>query len=76
MNLVESLTSGSLKSDRFTNAADLPNAVLDSFGNEITDPQNVCAEYRSEFKHRLRHRDATDEYKELSPYKINHATSG
>ena len=49
------------------NATDLPHSVLDSFGNEITDPQNVCDEYCSEFKKRLRHRDAKDEYKEFIP---------
>ena len=51
-----------LKKRLLPNATDLPHAVLDSFENEITDSQNVCDQYRSEFKHRLRHRDAKDEY--------------
>ena len=34
-------------------ATDLPYSFIDSFGNEITDPQNICDEYRSEFKNRI-----------------------
>ena len=48
-------------------ATDLPHAVLDNFGNEITDPQYVCNEYRSKLKHRSRHRDAKDEYEDFIP---------
>ena len=57
-----------LKEQLLPNATDLPHAVLDSFaGNVITDLQNVCDEYCSEFKNRLRHRGAKDEYKEFIP---------
>ena len=56
-----------LKKRLLSDATELPHAVLDGFRNEITDPQKVCDEYCSEFKHRLRHRDAKDEYKEFIP---------
>ena len=40
------------------------HAVIDKHGNEITDPDNIKHEYRSEFHHRLRERDILDQLKD------------
>ena len=42
----------------------IPHAVIDKHGNEITDPDNIRHEYRSEFQHRLRERDILDHLKD------------
>ena len=32
----------------------IPHSVMNSFGNEVTVPENIINEFRSEFQHRLR----------------------
>ena len=41
----------------------IPHSVTNSFGNEVTDPENIINEFRSEFQHRLRIREPQDHIK-------------
>ena len=44
---------------------------MNSFGNEVTDPENIINEFRSEFQHRLRIREPQDHIK---GYELLHNT--
>ena len=49
----------------------IPHSVMNSFGNEVTDPDNIVNEFRSEFQHRLRIREPQDHIK---GYELLHNT--
>ena len=49
----------------------IPYSVMNSFGNEVTDPENIINEFRSEFQHRLRIREPQDHIK---GYELLHNT--
>ena len=49
----------------------IPHSVMNSFGNEVTDPDNIVNEFRSEFQHRLRIREPQDHMK---GYELLHNT--
>ena len=49
----------------------IPHSVVDSFGNEVTDPENVINEFCSEFQHRCRIREPQDYIK---GYELLHNT--
>ena len=49
----------------------IPHSVMNSFGNEVTDPDKIVNEFRSEFQHRLRIREPQDHIK---GYELLHNT--
>ena len=44
---------------------------MNSFGNEVTNPENIINEFRSKFQHRLRIREPQDHIKD---YELLHDT--
>ena len=49
---------------------DLPHSILDHFGNDITDVNNIVNQYQNEFVHRLRKREIKDTLEVLKNYRI------
>ena len=49
----------------------IQHSVMNSFGNEVTDPENIINQFRSEFQHRLRIRESQDHIKR---YELLHNT--
>ena len=49
----------------------IPHSVMNSFGNEVTDPENIINEFHSEFQHRLPIREPQDHIK---GYELLHNT--
>ena len=49
----------------------LPPSVMNSFGNEVIDPENIINEFRSEFQHRLRIREPQDHIKSYELLEYN-----
>ena len=52
-----------LKKTPAPKSINIPHSVMNSFGNEVTDPDNIISEFSSEFQHRLRIREPQDHIK-------------